>query len=149
MKKEQSVIGKCGIPEIPEFEEKLKKIEELKEKIKNPEPGRLLTEHRNLEKQLKNLSDAKVSLYEEIKGIIKSGCQLLQRKDNKWVCYFKGNHSEAGHPKIYYFRYDEFLFNVHSTSPITTSRDVEFKEFTPKEFMDKLMSGEGFMPSKI
>lgn len=63
---------------IPEFEERLKKAEELKEKIDNPEPERLLSVHRQLEKEYHQLMDDKICLrcgkLEPYKNISCSNC---------------------------------------------------------------------------
>jgi len=129
---------------IPKYEERLKKIKELREKIDNPEPERLLTDHQALQNQLADLGDKKTMLYQEIKKIIKAGRQLILR-DNGQICYFSGEWSEAGHPGLCYFWAD----TLNPTGPITTYRGIKFEEIMPKEFMTKLMTGEGFLSKNI
>jgi len=125
---------------IPEYEEKLKKVREMRKKIDNPEPDRLLTDHQNFQNQLANLNDKKTGLYQTIKKIIKAGHQLILR-DNGQICYFEGKWSDAGHPGLCYFWAD----SLNPTGPITTYCGIKFEDITPKEFMTKLMAGEGFL----
>ena len=120
---------------IEEYEERLKKIDDLWEIINNPEPDRLLSRQRELEKELKKLKDKKTQNYKDIKNIIqKRGVQLLivhLPQSGPKVAYFTGEWSQAGHPKLYY--------GVDTCFPITTSRGVSIEDITPKEFMGKLM----------
>lgn len=134
------MVEKQADYEIPEYEEKLKRIKELKRKIENPEPDRLLVDHRKFQNQLAWLNDEKTCLYQMIKEVIEAGHQLILR-DNGQICYFEGKWSDAGHPGLCYFWED----SLNSTGPITTHRGIEFEEITPKEFMTKLMAGKGFM----
>ncbi|MFC1751708.1 hypothetical protein ACFLY5_01010 [Patescibacteria group bacterium] len=131
--------------EIPEYEKKLNEIEKLQEEIDNPKPDRLLKDHENLQKELRSLSDKKTMLYAEIKRIIKAEHQLLFIKENKRVCFYTGVNSEVGHPGICYFWED----TLNSTGSITTYSGMGFQELAPKEFMDKLMSGQGFLPNNL
>jgi hypothetical protein len=127
--------------EIEKYEERLKKIKELQEKIDNPEDSRLLLEHKQFEKECKTLLDKKTTLYKELKAIIKKGHQLILKEDTGEVCFYKGVDSMAGHPELHYF----FEGSCWATGGIATFRGAPFKNLKPKEFMDMLMSGKGFM----
>lgn len=130
---------------IPEYEERLMKISTLQNLIDNPGPERLHSEHVRLEQELRILSDEKTRLYREIKSIIKERHQLVQIEKSGFVCFFKGNYSQANHPEFHYF----FEGSWFQTGGIATFRGIDFKNLTPKEFMDKLMKGEGFMPCNL
>ena len=127
------------------YEEKLEEIAELQNRINNPEPTRLLTEQRRLNYELECLMDGKIILYQRIKEIVKEGWQLIQIEKDGFICFFKGNYSQAGHPHMHYF----FEGSSFPTGPIPTFSGVDFKNLTPKEFMDKLINGIGFMPRNL
>lgn len=121
---------------IPEYEKAIEEAKKLKTQIDHPELGRLLCDHLSMEKRFKELINEKVRNYLAIKRIIEDGYQLLKIEINaiktKGVKtgYSKGEWSEAGHPKIYYG-----IFSF----PITTARNANFTEISPKEFMEELL----------
>ncbi len=120
---------------IPELEERLKRSEELKIKIKNPEPDRLLSVHRDLEKKLEELMDDRTTLYKGAKELFVSKLKLVHRTDKNEIGVI-WSWSQAGHPEIRYA--DEGRFTI----PIATSRNVPFVELNPKEFMEKIAKGD-------
>lgn len=120
---------------IPEFEERLREAEYLKEEIDNPDPDRLLAVHRQLERQYQQLMDGKIMLYFAAKEIIKKELECYHLTDKNEVCYLR-SWSPAGHPVFCYA--EEFGFS----GPITTSMSRPMVMLSPKEFMKKLMSGD-------
>lgn len=120
---------------VPEFEEKLKKAEELKSKIDNPEPDRLLSTHCKLQEEYEQIMNDKIYLYKITKKVIKEGFKLFTITNSNRLCYVN-SYSEAGHPEVCYV--DEGRFTI----PIATSRSAPFVELSPKEFMTKLIAGD-------
>ena len=120
---------------IPEFEKKLKKAEELKSKIDNPEPDRLLSTHCKLEEEYNLIFTEKVLLYKTAREAIEMGFKLIRRPDRNEIGYLD-SYSDAGHPKICYAGTSRF------TIPIATSRHATYVELTPKNFMLKLIAGD-------
>ncbi|MDO8443678.1 MAG: hypothetical protein Q7S78_01685 [Candidatus Azambacteria bacterium] len=119
---------------IPEFEEKLKKAEELRKKIDNPEPGRLLSTHRKLEEEYNLIFTEKVRLYGAAKKIIEKGFKLFVITISNRLCYVH-SYSAAWHPEVCYVDGGRF------TIPIATSRHAPFVELSPEEFMARLVAG--------
>ena len=138
-------MEKKGGYKILKHEQKLRKIAEIENRIKFPSPDRLLIDHEKLQAELKNLRDKKILLYEQIKKVIEERHQLIQIEKSGFVCFFKGNYSQANHPEFHYF----FEGSWFSTGSITTFGGIDFRNLTPKEFMNKLMNGEGFMPRNL
>ena len=125
---------------IPKFEEKLEEIKRLQQKIDNPSPNRRLTVHRMFKEQLVDLkNDKEIHLYQQLKEIVKLHHLFL--KDKKEICYFKGTWSPGGNPFVCYFLKD----SMRPTKGISTPANCHFQGLTPKEFIEKLMSGEGFI----
>ena len=126
---------------IPEYEERLKKAADLKKKIDNPEPERLLKTHREMEKEYRELMDDRTYLYRAAKAIAenarsdtKRGGFILVCRSGKNEIGYVQNYSMAGYPEICYA--DEGRF----TLPIASGG--HFDELSPKEFLEKIAKGD-------
>ena len=120
---------------VPEFEEKLRKARELREKIDNPESNRLLSTHREFEKEYNQILSEKVLLYKAAKEMIEKGFKLFVITNSNQLCCI-GSYSEAGHPEVCYVDGGRF------TIPIPTSRCAPFVELRPREFMLRITTGD-------
>lgn len=121
---------------IPKFEELAELARQLRDRVHNPEPDRLLSEHCELQDQLSEfMKDGKITTYLRAKEVIEGGFELMLKKD--YICFHNPDDwSDAGHPEIYYLYESGF-----GSMPITTSRSSKFEFLEPKEFMEKTMSG--------
>jgi hypothetical protein len=120
---------------IPEFEKRLKKAEELKKQIDNPELVRFLSTQRELETKYNKIMGRKTLLYLAAKKAIEAGFKLIHRTDRDEIGYL-ASYSDSGHPQICYADKSGF------TSPITTFAGCPFAELSPKKFMLKLIKSD-------
>lgn len=125
-------MGNCLIHQ--DFEQKLKKAKELKEKLDNFGPDMLHSEYLELEKEYKLILNESW-LYRSAKEAVKFGFQFVAREDDKTIGYIKG-WSQAGHPEVCYA--ERSCFSL----PVTTYRGVPFVELNPEEFMRKIVEGD-------
>jgi len=125
------------------FEELLKKVTDLKKRIDNPGPDRLLSEQRKLKSELEELEKTPgLRLYRNVKkelAIAKKEKRKLYRiAGNGCVCILV-EWSETRHPRMLYFRRDG------DSALITTSVSCSLLAIDPETFLNFLMSGEGFL----
>lgn len=124
MKKKNCLISK--------YDERLKKAEELKEKIDNPEAGRLLSEHRQLEEEYEKLMDDKARLYQQAK-MVAHNFKLVCRVSKNEIGFVQ-SHSLAGYPEVSYADKGRF------TLPIASFH--RFVDLSPEEFINKIVNGD-------
>ncbi|MBU4536608.1 hypothetical protein KJ603_01045 [Patescibacteria group bacterium] len=106
----------------------------------NPPEDMLHSDFISLQNTYNTLMTKKVLFYQGLKGIITypDVIHLIKMKSGK-IVYFKGEYSQAGYPKLYYFRPWSIPF-----MGVTTNLAGGFEGISSKDFVHSLMNGIGF-----
>ncbi|HBM45475.1 MAG: hypothetical protein UT05_C0009G0034 [Parcubacteria group bacterium GW2011_GWF2_38_76] len=132
--------SKIDVPIIVEYEEKLREIVDLSDQI-----GIFwgnLDDRNKLEERLKMLSkDKKVILYQNIKTIMGKGYSFFKIEKSQILCFWRGKWSFDNELELHYFIREHGNY----TAGIATSLDAGLTRISADEFMEKLMSGIGFI----
>ncbi len=124
--------------QIPEYEERLVAIKEIRNLVENPEVHRLLTEHNFWKDLLNEMCNPKTEAYKFLKFYAGSdeNIQFVKGESTGQYAIFLGERSEAGYPRLLFF--DDEKPPVHLPRLLVTSGE-KFEEIPVRDFVLAVM----------